>query len=93
MSNTRAYQRVPSNAASIVFSQPTESLLLVFGFMNRHGIGCYTDVHCYGCGCNDVSLLTVTEPEKHVIGGDVWFRFKEGYTNAVRKNVRVQDLI
>ncbi|KAK2187311.1 hypothetical protein NP493_170g04032 [Ridgeia piscesae] len=33
------------------------------------------------------------EPEKHVIGGDVWFRFKEGYTNAVRKNVRVQDLI
>ena len=40
-----------------------------------------------------VVLLTVTEPEKHVIGGDVWFRFKEGYTNAVRKNVRVQDLI
>lgn len=61
--------------------------------MNRHGIGCHTAVHCYGCGCNNVSLLTVTEPEKHVIGGDVWFRFKEGYTNAVRKNVRVQDLI
>ena len=40
-----------------------------------------------------VLSLTVAEPEKHVIRGDVWFRFKTGYTNAVRKNVRVQDLM
>jgi len=25
--------------------------------------------------------------------GDIWFRFKEGYLNAVRKTVRIQDLI
>jgi len=28
-----------------------------------------------------------------VATGDIWFRFKEGYLNAVRKTVRIQDLM
>ncbi len=27
-----------------------------------------------------------------ILSSDVWFRFKEGYNNAVRKNVKIKDL-
>jgi len=33
------------------------------------------------------------EMSKGLTTGDVWFRFKEGYLNAVRKTVRIQDLM
>jgi len=33
------------------------------------------------------------EMGKGATTGDVWFRFKEGYLNAVRKTVRIQDLM
>ncbi|KAL5018095.1 hypothetical protein ScPMuIL_003817 [Solemya velum] len=33
------------------------------------------------------------EPEKNnVLATDIWFHFKEGFSNAVRRNVRVKDL-
>lgn len=35
----------------------------------------------------------VAEEKKNVIAGDIWFHFKEGFTNAVRKIVRIQDLL
>ena len=28
-----------------------------------------------------------------IIISDVWFKFKEGYNNAVRKNIRMKDLL
>lgn len=28
-----------------------------------------------------------------IIISDVWFKFKEGYNNAVRRNIRMQDLL
>ena len=31
--------------------------------------------------------------KKEVIKSDIWFRFKEGYSNAVRKNLKVKDFI
>ncbi len=33
------------------------------------------------------------EEENRIISSDVWFRFKEGYNNAVRKMVRMRDLV
>lgn len=27
-----------------------------------------------------------------ILSSDVWFKFKEGYNNAVRRNIRVLDL-
>ncbi len=32
------------------------------------------------------------EEQGRIISSDVWFRFKEGYNNAVRKIVRMRDL-
>ncbi|KAK7111680.1 hypothetical protein V1264_011274 [Littorina saxatilis] len=32
-------------------------------------------------------------PEKNVLDTVIWFHFKEGYSNAVRKNVKMQDLL
>jgi len=34
-----------------------------------------------------------TETGRTMATGDIWFRFKEGYLNAVRKTVRIQDLM
>ena len=31
--------------------------------------------------------------ENEIIISDVWFKFKEGYNNAVRRNIRLKDLI
>ncbi|XP_013395574.1 chromosome transmission fidelity protein 18 homolog [Lingula anatina] len=31
--------------------------------------------------------------KKNILDGDVWFHFKEGYSNAVRRTVRVQDFL
>ena len=28
-----------------------------------------------------------------IIISDVWFKFKEGYNNAVRKNIKMKDLL
>lgn len=28
-----------------------------------------------------------------LVSSDIWFKFKEGYNNAVRKNVRMKDLL
>ena len=28
-----------------------------------------------------------------IVKTDVWFRFKEGYSNAVRRNVKMKDLL
>ena len=42
---------------------------------------------------NVQNILCVAEEKKEIIGGDIWFRFKEGFTNAVRKTVRVSDLL
>ncbi|XP_071128877.1 chromosome transmission fidelity protein 18 homolog [Mytilus edulis] len=33
------------------------------------------------------------EKKKNVLNTDIWFHFKGGFSNAVRRNVRVQDLI
>ena len=33
------------------------------------------------------------EKKKGEIGGDIWFHFQEGFTNAVRKTVRMHDLM
>jgi len=33
------------------------------------------------------------DKKKEVIKSDIWFRFKEGYSNAVRKNLKVKDFI
>ena len=30
--------------------------------------------------------------ENEIIISDVWFKFKEGYNNAVRRNIRMKDL-
>ncbi|CAH1793925.1 unnamed protein product [Owenia fusiformis] len=32
------------------------------------------------------------EEKKNLIGGDIWYCFKEGFSNAVRRNVRISDL-
>jgi len=40
---------------------------------------------CCFCVCKETAKAMVT--------GDIWFRFKEGYLNAVRKTVRIQDLM
>lgn len=31
--------------------------------------------------------------ERNVLDTDIWFHFKEGYSNAVRRNVKIQDLL
>lgn len=31
--------------------------------------------------------------KKNVLTTDIWFHFKEGYSNAVRRNVRIQDFL
>ena len=31
--------------------------------------------------------------KKEVISSDIWFKFQEGFSNAVRKTVRIQDLM
>ena len=28
-----------------------------------------------------------------IVSSDIWFKFKEGYNNAVRRNVRMKDLL
>jgi len=38
-------------------------------------------------------LFVCEEIGKTLATGDIWFRFKEGYLNAVRKTVRIQDLM
>ncbi len=32
------------------------------------------------------------EERNRIVSSDIWFRFKEGYNNAVRRNVRMKDL-
>ena len=39
-------------------------------------------------------IAFVSEKSKQeVIGGDIWFHFKEGFSNAVRRTVKLQDLL
>lgn len=37
-------------------------------------------------------FLSVTEIRDEIVKSDVWFHFKEGYSNAVRKLVLMKDL-
>ena len=37
--------------------------------------------------------LLVDERRKEVLDTVIWFHFKEGYSNAVRRSVRVQDFL
>lgn len=34
-----------------------------------------------------------TEHENSVLKSDIWFRFKEGYSNAVRRNLKVKEFL
>ena len=34
-----------------------------------------------------------TEDKNSVIKSDIWFRFKEGYSNAVRRNLKVKEFL
>lgn len=45
----------------------------------------------------DPALLKKRDEEKKqekndIVSSDIWFKFKEGYNNAVRKNIRMKDL-
>ena len=31
--------------------------------------------------------------ESDLVKSDIWFKFKEGYSNAVRRNVKMKDLL
>ena len=33
------------------------------------------------------------EKANEIVSSDVWFKFKEGYNNAVRKNIKMKDLL
>merc|ERR1712226_633200 len=35
----------------------------------------------------------VKKIEKDLVKSDIWFKFKEGYSNAVRRNVKMKDLL
>ena len=41
---------------------------------------------------NGDSATVTEEKEKGLLSSDIWFKFKEGYNNAVRRNVRLKDL-
>ena len=34
-----------------------------------------------------------TVVNNEIVKTDVWFRFKEGFSNAVRRNVKMKDLL
>ena len=34
-----------------------------------------------------------TETKNSVIKSDIWFKFKEGYSNAVRRNLKVKEFM
>ena len=36
---------------------------------------------------------TVEEKKNDIVKTDVWFKFKEGYSNAVRRNVKIKDFM
>jgi hypothetical protein len=36
--------------------------------------------------------VTIQSESDGILSSDVWFKFKEGYNNAVRRNIRVLDL-
>ena len=36
---------------------------------------------------------TEAEDKNRVIKSDIWFRFKEGYSNAVRRNLKVKEFL
>lgn len=33
------------------------------------------------------------DQNKKIVTSDIWFRFKEGYNNAVRRNVRINEML
>jgi len=47
----------------------------------------------YMCTVSNSMLFCYLETATVMAAGDIWFRFKEGYLNAVRKTVRIQDLM
>jgi len=54
----------------------------------------FSNFLCLTCGTLYALIFCVCkETGKAVAAGDIWFRFKEGYLNAVRKTVRIQDLM
>jgi len=36
---------------------------------------------------------TPAEVAKEAKEGDIWYKFKEGYSNAVRKNIKLKDFL
>ena len=36
---------------------------------------------------------TAGEVKNSLLSNDIWFKFKEGYSNAVRRTIRLQDLV
>ncbi|CAB0014814.1 unnamed protein product [Nesidiocoris tenuis] len=42
---------------------------------------------------NPVSQLKAKSKTDEIVKSDIWFHFKEGYNNAVRKNVYISDLL
>ena len=36
---------------------------------------------------------TTGEVKNSLLSNDIWFKFKEGYSNAVRRTIRLQDLV
>ena len=37
------------------------------------------------------SVVEVKQEKTNLLATDIWFHFQEGYSNAVRRNVRVKD--
>jgi chromosome transmission fidelity protein 18 len=35
----------------------------------------------------------VSERKDDIVKSDVWFHYKEGFSNAVRRSVKIQDLL
>jgi hypothetical protein len=38
-------------------------------------------------------FLFVSERRDEIVKSDVWFHYKEGFSNAVRRSVKIQDLL
>lgn len=55
---------------------------------------CYTGNGAYEIEArHSLYLFAVNNATSTISTSEIWFRFKEGYSNAVRRTVRIRDLL
>ena len=64
-------------------------VLVSFGHFNAADAGNASDEP----GSGPSSKAEARREQQEQLSGKVWYKFNQGFTNAVRKTVRIQDLL